>query len=115
MMKVVFHLDVDEEKRLLMALSNISNLLKEISAKDAAISLVANGSAVRLFVKENASYSSSRIEALSGQGVRFFMCNNSLANFKIDPKALVKGCEVTKAGVLELIERQADGCAYVKP
>ena len=33
----------------------------------------------------------------------------------VDPKALVKGCEVTKAGVLELIERQAEGCAYVKP
>ncbi|EFK12002.1 conserved hypothetical protein [delta proteobacterium NaphS2] len=30
-------------------------------------------------------------------------------------EALVKGCEITKAGVLELINRQADGCAYVKP
>jgi len=115
MMKVVFHLDVDEEKRLSMALGNISNLLKVVPAKNAAVSLVANGSAVRLFIRENASDSSSRIEALSGQGVRFFICNNSLTNFKIDPKALVKGCEITKAGILELIERQADGCAYVKP
>ena len=32
----------------------------------------------------------------------------------VDPKALAKGCEIAKAGVLELIDRQADGCAYVK-
>ena len=115
MIKVVFHLDVDEENRLLTALGNIGNLLKEIPAKDAAVFLVANGSAVRLFVKANDSDNSSRIEALCAKGVRFFMCNNSLTNFKIDPKALVRGCEVTKAGILELIERQADGCAYVKP
>lgn len=115
MIRVVFHLDVDEVQRLNMALGNIMNLLKEIPASEAAVCLVANGSAVKLFRREGAPESLSNVQALYDQGVRFLMCNNSLNNFKIDRTALVKGCDVTKAGVLELIERQADGYAYIKP
>lgn len=115
MVKVVFHLDEDEEKRLVMALNNIANLLKEIPASEAAICLVANGSAVQLFRREKSPECVSRVEALFNQGVRFLMCNNSLNNFNVDRTALVPGCDVTKAGVLELIERQAEGYAYIKP
>ena len=113
--KVVFHLDWDEEKRLVMALNNITNLLKEIPATEAAICLVANGSAVRLFHREHAIAYGSRVEDLSAKGVRFLMCNNSLTNMNIDPVQLLNGCEVIKAGIVALIEFQADGYAYIKP
>lgn len=52
--KVVFHLDWDNGDRLIMVLNNMENLLKEVSAEDAAIHLVANGVAVRLFQIERA-------------------------------------------------------------
>ena len=113
--KVVFHLDWDEEKRLVMALNNITNLLKEIPATEAAICLVANGSAVRLFHREHAIAYGSRVEDLSAKGVRFLMRNNSLTNMNIDPVQLLNGCEVIKAGIVALIEFQADGYAYIKP
>ena len=113
--KVVFHLDWDEEKRLVMALNNITNLLKEIPVTEVAICLVANGSAVRLFHGEHAAAHGSRVEELSGKGVRFLMCNNSLTNLNVDPGELLGGCEVIKAGVVELIALQVDGYAYIKP
>ncbi len=115
MVKAVFHLDADEAGRLMMALGNISNLLKEVSADEAAVCVVANGSAVKLFRREIASDSALRIKELSARGVRFLMCNNSLNNFGLDLAGLVEGCDVIKAGVLELIERQAEGYAYIKP
>jgi len=113
--KVVFHLDWDEEKRLVMALNNITNLLKEIPSAEAAICLVANGSAVKLFHGNHAITYGSRVEELSGRGVRFLMCNNSLTNLNVDPGELLGGCEVIKAGVVELIVLQTDGYAYIKP
>ncbi len=97
-----------------MALNNMANLLKEVPPEESSICLVANGSAVKLFRREVAVLS-ARVEELAGQGVHFLMCNNSLSNFDIDLNQLVAGCRVTKAGVLELIERQADGHAYIKP
>jgi len=113
--KVVFHLDWDEEDRLIMALNNITNLLKEVPAEDASIYLVANGVAVRLFQRDRARQHASRIEELSKVGVRFFVCNNSLRNLDIDREELFKQCEVVPAGVMELIRLQAEGCAYIKP
>jgi intracellular sulfur oxidation DsrE/DsrF family protein/uncharacterized tellurite resistance protein B-like protein len=113
--KVVFHLDWDEEKRLVMALNNITNLLKEIPTTEAEICLVANGSAVRLFHGDHAVAYGMRVEDLSGRGVRFLMCNNSLTNLNVDPGELLGGCEVIKAGVVELINLQAGGYAYIKP
>jgi len=113
--KVVFHLDWDEEERLVMALNNIGNLLKEVPSTKAAICLVANGSAVRLFQREHAAALGMRVEELSGKGVRFLMCSNSLKNLNLDPGVMLNGCEVIKAGIVELISLQADGYAYIKP
>ncbi|MBW2708494.1 MAG: DsrE family protein [Deltaproteobacteria bacterium] len=115
MTKVVFHLDMDEAERLVMALNNISNLLKEIPSTEAAICLVSNGSAVRLFQRDFAAAHGMRVEELSGKGVRFLMCSNSLRNLNLDPGEMLNGCEVIKAGIVELISLQADGYAYIKP
>jgi len=113
--KVVFHLDMDEEARLVMAVNNIGNLLKEIPSTEAAICLVANGSAVRLFQRDHPDDHSVRMEELSGKGVRFLMCSNSLKNLNLDPSEMLNGCEVIKAGIVELISLQTDGYAYIKP
>ena len=113
--KVVFHLDWDEEKRLVMALNNITNLLKEVPSTEAAICLLANGSAVGLFQRDKTASYGLRVEELFGKGVRFLMCNNSLKNLNLDPGEMLPGCEVVKAGIVALIELQADGYAYIKP
>jgi intracellular sulfur oxidation DsrE/DsrF family protein/uncharacterized tellurite resistance protein B-like protein len=115
MTKVVFHLDMDEEERLVMALNNTTNLLKEIPSTEAVICLVANGSAVGLFQRERAAAHSMRVAELSGKGVRFLMCGNSLKNLNLDPAEMLNGCEVIKAGIVELIRLQAEGYAYIKP
>ena len=113
--RVVFHLDWDDEKRLLMALNNITNLLKTVPSTKAHIRLVANGTSVRLFQREGADSYASRVEELSGKGVGFLICENSLKDLNLDPGEMLSGCEVVKAGIVALIEYQADGYAYIKP
>ena len=111
--KVIFHIDWDNEDALIMALNNMENLLKEVPVEEAAIYLVANGVAVKLF--QRATPYTSRIEKLSDVGVRFFVCNNSLRNLGIERDELMESFEIVPAGILELIRLQAEGCAYIKP
>lgn len=113
--KVVFHLDMDEETRLIMALNNISNLLKEVSIEDADIFLVANGVAVRLLSRERAAGYAQRIGNLSEAGVRFLACSNSLSTLDMSQDQLLEACQAVPAGIVELIRLQSEGCAYVKP
>ena len=113
--KVVFHLDWENEEPLVMALNNMENLLKEVATEDAAIYLVANGVAVKLFLVERAGAYGLRIEKLSETGVRFLLCNNSLLKLEIKRDELLPECEIVPAGIMELIRLQDEGCAYIKP
>jgi intracellular sulfur oxidation DsrE/DsrF family protein len=112
---VVFHVDWEKKDNLVMALNNITNLLKEIPAEKTSIYLVANGAAAKLFRRESALRYASDIQRLSGKGVRFLVCNNSLNNFGIRQDELVESCEVIPAGIVELIRLQTNGYAYIKP
>lgn len=113
--RVVFHIDRNDADALIMALNNIENLFKEIPPDEAAVYLVANGSAVRLFLKETAGRYTDRIAALFEANVHFLVCNNSLTHLGIKPEALIGSCRVIPAGIMEIIRLQSDGCAYVKP
>ena len=113
--RVVFHLDWEKKECLNMALNNITNLLKQVPFEEASICLLANGTAVKLFQRDDALQYVSDIHSLSQKGVRFLMCSNSLNNFGISRQTLVEPCEVIDAGIIELIRLQADGYAYIKP
>ena len=113
--KVVFHLDWDEEARLVLALENIKNLFKEVPPQQCQVNVVANGKAVTLFRKDKVGKRASDMSELHKSGVRFKMCRNTLAKNKIEKADLFEVCEIVPAGILELINLQQEGFAYVKP
>ncbi len=113
--KVVFHVDWDEERRLVMALNNMANLLKEVPAEESDIRLVANGASVTLFRRHPAPVYAAQLEDLGRKGARFLVCGNSLRNFDISQEDLLDSCEMVKAGIVELVRLQAEGFAYIKP
>lgn len=113
--KVVFHLDADQEERLTLALENIKNLFKEIPSQQCRVRMVANGKAVKLFRKDRIGEHAADMEELHKLGVRFMACRNALAKNKIEKSDLLHLCEIVPAGILELIDLQAQGYAYIKP
>jgi uncharacterized protein len=113
--QVVFHLDWNQEERLLMALENTKNLFKEIPPQQCTVHMVANGKAVNLFRKDRAAKYASDMEDLHKQGVRFKACRNAMAKNKVDKPDMLEVCDVVPAGILELINLQHEGFAYIKP
>lgn len=113
--KVVFHIDWEKEECLIMALNNITNLLKEVSPEESSICVLANGAAAKLFQRKRALQYTSDIQTLSQKGIRFLVCSNSLNNFDIPREDLIEPCETIDAGIIELIRLQTEGYAYIKP
>jgi uncharacterized protein len=113
--KVVFHLDWDQEERLVLALENIKNLFKEVPPQQCRVSVVANGKAVKLFRKDKVGERASDMAELHKLGVNFKMCRNALAKNRIENTDLFEVCEIVPAGILELINLQREGFAYIKP
>lgn len=112
-MKVVFHLDLDEEKILRIALTNMENL--RAAKPEARINLVVNGPAVKFFRADFAEEHIHRVKGLLSNDVMIFVCQNALRAFDIPEDALCPGCAPIPAGVVALIKLQQQGCAYIKP
>lgn len=113
--KVVLHLDEDREDRLKVALANVRNLLAAAAPRPCEIEVLANSAAVRLFLTERSGEYAASIVELADRGVRFALCGNALRSAGIAPASLLPTCEVVPAGILELVELQDAGYAYVKP
>lgn len=109
---VIFH--VDETEKWTLALKNISNLLQLKNSNLIQIEVLANSEAVKGFILPQSPFDSD-MRWLYAQGVTFVACNNALNALEINQKQLMPFVKVVPAGVLELIERQAEGYAYIKP
>lgn len=112
--KVVFHLDEVARDRVNLVLNNIENLMADLGEDHVEIELVANSKGVAAFLKDPDIFV-AKIEQLSGRGVQFAACANSLQSLGILSEDLLEFVEVVPAGVGELVKKQALGWAYIRP
>jgi hypothetical protein len=112
-LKVVFHIDLDSTPVFELALTNVINFLRDVGK--AEVAFLANGFAVKHFIKESSTKFKVRLEELYKQGVKFYVCNNALNAHNIDREQIFDFCEVVPAGVTKLVELQSKGYAYIKP
>ena len=121
--KVVFHIDEVEKWPLLLA--NVRNLVKVVDVAASRIVVLVNSKAVTIFdrkIFDKLSFDRKAqpnhadvIQELAEQGVEFTVCQNSLNGLSISVESLPEYVKVVPVGVLELIEKQSDGFAYIKP
>ncbi|MGD1076474.1 MAG: DsrE family protein, partial [Thermodesulfovibrionales bacterium] len=55
------------------------------------------------------------MENLSKRGVLFLACRNALTAQQIGAESLPDFVTIVPAGITEIVKRQADGFAYIKP
>ncbi len=114
---VIVH--VNDNDRFPVAAGNIGNLIKDLAPEQPRVELVINGTAVSVFQDAVAL---RQMQDLHAQGVMIVACRNSLqmmCSGKPDcPFAedkLPSFVTVVSAGVTEIIRKQRDGYAYIKP
>jgi intracellular sulfur oxidation DsrE/DsrF family protein len=121
--KVVFHIDEVEKWPLLLAY--VRNLVKVVDVAASKIVVLVNSKAVSIFDgkisdklffgrKAQPNHADS-IQELAEQGIEFIACQNSLNGLSISFEYLPEYRKVVSVGVLELINKQSDGFAYIKP
>lgn len=110
--KVVFHLNAGQPELQAKALANVANLLNEMP--DARVELVVQGDALDLVVgtRSSAPEQTARLQA---RGVTVAACANTMRAQGVEPGALLPGVVVVTSGVGELVRRQQEGWAYIKP
>ncbi len=112
-MKVILH--VNEKNKLEKALANIHNLLN--CNPNLKIELLIHDEPIKELITENAKTDNlfNTLSDISSKGVVIAACNNSLNKFDIPKDSLLPFVKIVPAGIMELIDKQHKGFAYVKP
>jgi intracellular sulfur oxidation DsrE/DsrF family protein len=115
--KAVYHVNTGVES-IAAILNNVQNHLN--ADPKVKIVVVTHGPGID-FLLEGAKDSkgrefSSSVSSLSGKGVEFRVCNNTLLTRNIDPGKLLMESKIVPAGVAEIAKLQArEGFVYLKP
>lgn len=96
-----------------MALINARNVRKAYGDKPIDVEIVAYGPGLKMF--HNNSQVAVQLEAARKNGVKLLACGNTMSMTHTTRDELNRAVEVVPAGIVEIMERQQDGYAYVRP
>ena len=110
---VIFH--IDEQSKWSLTLKNVQNLTKAAELKHSRIEVLANSEAVAFYAGSEPNSDRELMQELALAGIRFVACNNALRGMEIPQERLPQFVDIVPVGVLELIQKQNEGYAYIKP
>jgi uncharacterized protein len=114
--RIVLQISDPDPFKQTLVLNVASNLLKAYGQDKVDVEIVAFGPGLRLMFKDNVN--SGRIQTLTGSGVKFSACKNTIAGMaKIlghEPELNSNAVPVS-AGVVRIIELQNQGFKLIKP
>lgn len=111
--RIVIQINEDDVKKWNVVLANIRNIQTELGSGKVAIALVAIGPGLGMLSAESLAANGVR-DALTA-GVEFIACGNSMKAQNIEKADLIDGVKVAVAGYVELMKRQQQGWAYLRP
>ena len=111
--RVVVQVSEADPARWNLVLNNVKNLQDELGADKVAIEVVAYGPGIGMLKLD--APSNSRVSDAIKSGVAIQACENTMRNQKLVRADMHPGVGYVPAGVVQIIKRQQDGWAYLRP
>ena len=115
-LRVVVHVNFAQTTHEKQGLSNVENILKAAGddGLKAEVEVVCHADGIRLVEKARTELA-DEVAALTGQGVRFVACQNTMRQRSIRPEDLLPGVVTVPSGAYEVVLKQQQGYSYFKP
>lgn len=111
--RIVIQVNEDDPKKWNAVLVNIRNIQAELGTKNVSIALVAISYGLGMLTAD--SLAANGVQDAIATGVEFIACGNSMSAQKVEKGDLIEGVTIAKAGYVELMRRQQQGWAYLRP
>jgi uncharacterized protein len=112
-MRVVVQVSENDPKVWNLALNNARNAQKDVGAANIEIEVVAFGPGLGMLRDD--SLVANRVEEAQAAGVHFVACRNTMQAQHLTEAEMIAGIGYAQAGVIEIIKRQMEGFAYLRP
>lgn len=111
--KVVFQVSAGDPQTWNLALNAVKNVQKELGAKNVDVEIVVFGPGIGMLKFDSAV--ASRIDEAAGDGVKIVACENTMKALKLTKDDMLASAGYVPAGVVELMKKQKEGYAYIRP
>ena len=111
--RVVVQVSEADPARWSLALNNVKNLQDDLGAANVTIEIVAYGPGIAM-LKLDAT-TNSRISEAIRNGVAVQACENTMRNQKLVLADMHPTVTYVPAGVVQIVKRQQQGWAYLRP
>lgn len=111
--KVVFQISDNDPAKWGLALNNARNAQAELGKNAVDIEIVAYGPGIAML--EGASPVAPRVATALESGVKVVACENTMKAQKLVPADMLAGIGYVPSGVVELMLKQQQGYAYIRP
>ena len=111
--RVVIQVSDADPRKWSLALSNAKNVQLDIGADKSEIEIVVYGPGIDM-LKADAEIA-NRVEDAIASGIRVVACENTMKALKIPRDDMHSKIGYVNAGVVQLMRRQQQGYAYIRP
>lgn len=111
--KLVFQVSDGDAAKWNLALNNAKNVQQELGASKVQIEIVAYGPGIGM-LKDDAT-TANRVSEAAQSGIQIVACENTMTALKLTKAEMNKSVGYVPAGVVELMKRQSEGWAYIRP
>jgi intracellular sulfur oxidation DsrE/DsrF family protein len=111
--RVVFQVSDDDAKKWNLALNNVKNVQQELGAANVDIEVVAYGPGINMLKFESSV--GERVDEAVKSGVKIVACENTMKAQKLVKADMMSAIAYVPAGVIEIIRKQNEGYAYIRP
>jgi uncharacterized protein len=113
--KAVFHMNVAQGSDWGAMIRNINNLQTALEGSgDLLVAIVFHGPGLGMLLKTNTSQQAA-LQALADKGVEMAACQNTMQGMNLTADDLFEFAVEVDSGVAELVRKQHQGWAYIKP
>ncbi len=111
--RVVIQVSDAEPAKWNLALNNARNIQTDLGAANVDVEIVAYGPGIGMLKAD--SVVGNRIDEAGKAGVKVVACENTMHAQKLTRVDMLSGIGYVPAGVVELMQRQQQGWAYIRP
>lgn len=111
--KVIFQVSDSDPAKWNLALNNARNVQQDLGETNVDIEIVSYGPGIGMLKMDSAV--GARVGEAMATGVKVVACENTMHNLKLGREDMLSKIGYVKAGVVELMQRQQQGWAYIRP
>jgi len=111
--KIIMQVSDGDSARWNLALSNARNVQAELGKDNVEIEILAYGPGLDMLKLE--SVAGPKVAEALAAGVKVVACENTMIGQHITRDDMLPGIGYVKTGVVEIMRRQQEGYAYVRP